>query len=134
MVAASRERALPLLAVPALLLDVALATAALLAGAGLEGVAVAALVSQGAHAAVLLAQVGRAARIPRLAVRVATLFVPLVWCVSAVVALGLLFPGHDPASVGAAVAVYAVLVAPLAWRSARAPRRASLALGSEPRR
>ncbi len=103
--------------VVALALNLGLSTVALLAGAGLEGVAAASLVGHLIFAAAVVrlnARLSGIARAGRLAVRALR---PLVWCAAAVV-----IAGHAAAGLGSEVAglgLYLFLVLPLAvgWRS-----------------
>jgi hypothetical protein len=122
-VAAGRQRLLPAYAAVALALNLGLSTVALLAGAGLEGVAAASLAGHVVFAAAVVrlnAQLSGIARPEALAVRALS---PLVWCAAAVVIAGHAAAG--PGSEAAGLGLYLLLVLPLAarwkaeWRQVR---------------
>jgi O-antigen/teichoic acid export membrane protein len=113
VVAADRQRVLPAFTALALLANLGLSMLALRLGAGLEGVAAAALVSQGAYAAAVLTVAAREGGAVRPGRTAAGALLPLAWCAAVVFALGRLLPGTDPAPVALAVLLYAFLLLPL---------------------
>jgi len=110
-VAARRQAMLPAYAASALALNLGLGTLALVAGAGLEGAAAAALAGYLLFAAAMLRLNARLSGIlqpDRLTVRALR---PLVWCAAAVTVAG-----HVAAALGehaAAIGIYLLLVLPL---------------------
>lgn len=113
-VTADRQKMLPLFSGSALLLDVGLSALALWSGAGLVGVAAAALFSRTVHGIALLAvSAGDGGlRRPRRYLLRSTL--PLVYCVAIVDLLARLFPDPGARSAVLASVAYAVLLLPLA--------------------
>jgi hypothetical protein len=117
--AAGRQRDLPLYAAVALVLTTGLSVVGLAAGAGLEGVAAAALVGQLVYAAALLRLVVKEAEMPHPERFVLNTLVPLVWCAVAVGATGRLLADHSVRSAVLGLGAYLLLLTPLAtgWRS-----------------
>lgn len=114
VVAADRQRALPLLSVVALLLNLGLSFLALRSGAGLQGVAAGALLSQAVYGAAILALIASAGGVARPIRFVTTTLLPLMWCASVVFVLGIVFPGAGSASLAGSVILYVVLLLPFA--------------------
>lgn len=114
IIAADRQRILPLLSLAAFVLTVLVSVAALKAGLGLVGVAIGALAARTAGAAGL---VHRLLRIAGLAAPLRTslaVVYPLAWCSLAVAAVGYAVPAADPAGLAVAWLLYAASIAPLA--------------------
>lgn len=118
-IAAGRQRRMPLLAGAALSLTTVLAILALLSGAGLKGVAGAALAGHLLYAAAVLQLIVRetgAADVNRF---VLITLLPLVWCAAAVAIVGRVVPDNSIASAALGLGLYLLLVLPLApgWRT-----------------
>jgi hypothetical protein len=117
--AAGRQRRLPIFAGGALALTTGLSILALVSGAGLEGMAGAALAGQLFYAAAVLRLVvteSGAADVNRF---VLITLLPLAWCTAAVAIAGRLVPGTSLTSAALGLGVYLLLVLPLApgWRT-----------------
>jgi O-antigen/teichoic acid export membrane protein len=112
VVAADRQRRLPVFAVGALVVNLTLSYALLASGAGLEAVAVGAVFSQALYASAVLDVGAKVAGLngPGFLVRVLT---PLGWCVTVVAAIGAVIPGTDPRSLAASAAAYTLALLPL---------------------
>jgi O-antigen/teichoic acid export membrane protein len=126
IVAAGEQRQLPLFAGLALAVNLALSIVALLAGAGLEGVAAASLAGHVLFAAAVVrlnAELGGIMRPDGLTVRALR---PLVWCGAAVIIGGRAAVALDSEAMG--LGIYLVLILPLAlrwpgeWRRVRGER------------
>ena len=113
VVAADRQRSLPFFSVLALLLDLGLAVLALRWGAGLEGVAAAALLSQAVYGAAILGITATAADLEHPGRMVAKALLPLGWCALVIVALGRAVPGTDLGSAALSAGLYLLLLLPL---------------------
>jgi O-antigen/teichoic acid export membrane protein len=135
VVAAGRQRVLPLISGAALALNVTLAFLALRSGLGLQGVAAAALISTAGFGLAALWLVARIAHDtdPFRFVTRATL--SLAWCSSSVVALGALRPGLSVPYTLGTLGLYLAAMIPLlpgclselrkAWQRSRRPVRDS---------
>lgn len=119
VVAADRQKRLPLFSVAGLLCNVALATAALRLGGDLTAVAAGALASQSVYGAGVVGLAARAGGLPRPARFVGRCYAPLAWCFLAVVLAiqAAVIVGGSAAPLVAA-AVYALLAWPVAQRAA----------------
>jgi hypothetical protein len=117
--AAGRQRSLPLYAGGALILTAGLSILALVSGAGLEGVAGAALVGQLFYAAAVLRLVVRETGAPAVNRFVLITLLPLTWCAAAVAITGKLVPGNSLRSAALGLVLYLILILPLAsgWRT-----------------
>jgi O-antigen/teichoic acid export membrane protein len=125
IVAADRQRILPLLSLGALLLTALVSVVALKAGLGLTGVAAGALIGRTAGAAGLIHRLMCIAGL-RSPLRTSLgIICPLAWCGAAVAVVGYAVPVTDPGKFVLACALYVLLVAPLAllartaWAGAR---------------
>jgi O-antigen/teichoic acid export membrane protein len=124
-VAAGRQRLLPMYAAIALAITLGLAMLALESGFGLAVVAGAAFLGNLFFAAAVLRLNVREAAFPQPERFVMITLLPLTWCTGAVALVGMLFPRTDPTSTTLALAVYLVLLGPLApvlqgeWRRIR---------------
>ena len=123
IMAARRERVLPLYSGAALVLELSLALAALYAGLGLEAVAAASLLGQSLFAGGILLMVAREGGDPRPWQLLARAFLPLAWCVAAVAVLGRIFPGVSLRSAVQGELAYLVAMIPLIPILRRAVRR-----------
>ncbi|HEU5170128.1 MAG TPA: hypothetical protein VFU46_06305 [Gemmatimonadales bacterium] len=112
LVAADRQRVLPLLAAAGTAINLLGSLLALRLGGGLQAVAVAALLAQTGYGLAIVALTLHSARgaVPRTVVRAAA---PLLWCAAAVAIARGLEPGADPRSTGLALSIYVALLAPL---------------------
>jgi O-antigen/teichoic acid export membrane protein len=127
LVAADRQRRLPFYAVGALAINLFVSWALLRAGAGLEGVAAGAVLSQALYAAVVLDLGANAGGISgaRFLIRALT---PLAWCGVVVFVIGRLVPGSELTSFAVAIALYLVGLLPLypsLWSESRKLHRMS---------
>jgi O-antigen/teichoic acid export membrane protein len=113
VVAADRQRLLPVFTASGLVANAGFSAVALWLGAGIEGAAIGALLSQAACAGAVLRLTLRAAASPRPAAEALRAGVPLVWCVAAAYLLGELLPGNGLAEALVAVGAYALLLLPL---------------------
>jgi hypothetical protein len=113
-VAAGRQRLLPAYAAAALAANLGLSIAALLAGAGLEGVAAASLAGHLVFAAAVLRLNVRLSGIVRPGGIVVRALGPLIWCAAAVSIAG--HAGGELGSDVAGMGLYAVMILPLARR------------------
>ncbi|MBA3318895.1 MAG: oligosaccharide flippase family protein [Gemmatimonadales bacterium] len=114
-VAAGRQRLLPAYAAVALALNLGLSIVALIAGAGLEGVAAASFAGHAVFAAAVVglnAQLSGVARPDQLVVRALR---PMVWCAAAVVIAGHAEVALDSDAAG--LGFYLFLIVPLAAKS-----------------
>jgi O-antigen/teichoic acid export membrane protein len=118
-VAAGQQRRLPLYAGGGLTLTAALAVLALVSGAGLEGVAAAALAGNLLYAAAVLRLIARESGIAHADRFVLTMLLPLVWCSAAVALTGRLLLDHSIASALVGLGLYLVFLLPLGpgWRT-----------------
>jgi O-antigen/teichoic acid export membrane protein len=118
-VAAGQQRRLPMYAAGALALTTSLSVVALLSGAGLEGVAAAALAGHLSYAAAVLRLIVRESGNPQAGRFVLSTLLPLVWCAVAVAIAGRLVSDHTVASAVLGLGVYLLLLLPLAagWRT-----------------
>jgi hypothetical protein len=121
--AAGRQRELPLYAGVALVITTGLSVLGLAGGAGLEGVAAAALIGQLMYAAVLLRLIVKEAGMLNPERVVLNTLVPLVWCAVAVGATGRLLPDHTVRSALLGLGAYLLLLTPLAAGWTREWRR-----------
>ena len=123
-IAAGHQRRLPAYGVLALAATLALAALALVCGLGLEGVAGASVAGFVVFAAAVLRLDVHEAGMPHPGRFVAGALLPVVWCTAAVVLTGWV-PRHDLRSTAGALALYALLLLPLAptwpaeWRRLR---------------
>ena len=117
--AAGRQRSLPLYAGGALILTAGLSILALRTGAGLEGVAGAALVGQLFYAGAVLRLVVRETGAPAVNRFALITLLPLTWCAAAVAITGQLIPGNSLRSAALGLVLYLILILPLAsgWRT-----------------
>lgn len=129
VVAARLQRWLPALSGAALVVNVGLSVLALRVGAGLEGVAFAALVGQGMYGAAVLGLCAIASGMARPVWYTARALFPLVYYVTVVVALGRLLPDPTPGSLALALLLYAGAVLPWLPRIVREARRAAVPPG-----
>ncbi len=113
VVAAGRQRILPLFSGVALVLNVMLSIAALSAGVGLQGVAGAALISNAAFGIAILATVVRIARVDRPVRFLIMTGLPLVWCVTSVLVITTLRPDLGGAATAGSLALYLLSVSPV---------------------
>lgn len=113
VIAADRQRILPLFSTVALLLNVGLSAAALHVGAGLEGVAGAALFSQALYAGSVLAITASAAELDHPLRTAARGLVPLGWCALAVFGIGRLVPEATFTAFANSAGLYALALLPL---------------------
>ncbi|HEY7460538.1 MAG TPA: oligosaccharide flippase family protein [Gemmatimonadota bacterium] len=112
VVAADRQRLLPLVTGAGLLANAGLSVLALTAGAGIEGAAAGAILSQAGCAASVLWLALRAARSPRPTTEALRAILPLFWCAAAVYGLGELLPGNGARDALLAAGAYALLLLP----------------------
>ncbi|HEX5387849.1 MAG TPA: oligosaccharide flippase family protein [Gemmatimonadales bacterium] len=130
LVAAERQRVLPVFAGAGTALNLVLSLTALRLGLGLEAVAAGALLSQTAYGgAVLVVNLKSAEGSPGAAAARATAcraVLPLAWCAVSVLAVRRVWPGADVSSTALAAAAYLVLLVPLVPRLAAAARRAMI--------
>ncbi|HEX5436125.1 MAG TPA: oligosaccharide flippase family protein [Gemmatimonadaceae bacterium] len=124
MVAADRQRVLPVISGGAVALEIVLSLLALHTGGGLSAVAAAALAAQTGYGVMIVGLVMRTAGIDHPGRTLVRACIPLVWCLAAIWGLGRVLPGNDPASVAAALGVYALLLVPLLPVMRRAVRAA----------
>ena len=119
VIAAGRQRRLPIYSGIALAVTSGLSVLALLSGQGLEGVAAAALVGYLLYAAGVLRLIVRETGATDVDRFVGMTLLPIVWCAAAVAVVGRLLPGSDIGSVAMALALYCLLLLPLvpAWRT-----------------
>jgi hypothetical protein len=117
--AAGHQRRLPLFAGGALVLTTGLSILALVTGAGLEGVAGAALVGQLFYAAAVLRLVVQESGASAVNRFVLITLLPLTWCAAAVAITGQLVPGTSIKSAVLGLGLYLLLILPLApgWRT-----------------
>jgi O-antigen/teichoic acid export membrane protein len=113
VVAAGKQRRLPLLSGAALAVNLSLSFLAVGSGAGLEFVAAASFVGQTVFAAGVLSLTARASGIDDVRPLLVRALTPLAWCVALVVVVGLLLPAIGIGSTALALALYLVLLAPL---------------------
>ncbi|MFN2433326.1 MAG: lipopolysaccharide biosynthesis protein [Gemmatimonadota bacterium] len=113
VVAADRQRGLPGRAALALVANLSLSALALRSGAGLTGVAAAAVASQGAYSASVLLVALRAAHVGRPGLAAARALLPVGWCVAATAAATALADGPGLGSAGIALGIYGLLLLPL---------------------
>jgi O-antigen/teichoic acid export membrane protein len=118
-VAAGRQGRLPIYAGCALALTTSLSVLALVSGAGLEGVAAAALAGHLFYAAAVLRLIVRESGNPHPERFVLSTLLPLVWCAAAVIIAGRLVSDYTIASAGLGLGVYVLLLLPLGagWRT-----------------
>ena len=112
VVAANRQWLLPPLTAGALVLNLALAVAALAGGLGLEGLAAATLLSRACYASTIVIAAARASALTAWPALLARTLLPLVWCAGVVAILGHLVPVGALGTV-TALAVYALALLPL---------------------
>ena len=119
VIAAGRQRRLPIYSGIALAVTSGLSVLALVSGQGLEGVAGAALVGYLLYAAGVLRLIVRETGATDVDRFVGMTLLPIVWCAVAVAVVGRLLPGNDIGSVAMALALYCLLLLPLvpAWRT-----------------
>ena len=117
-VAAGQQRRLPMYAGCALALTTSLSVLALVSGAGLEGVAAAALAGHLLYAAAVLRLIVRESGTPHADRFVLSTLLPLVWCAVAVAVAGRLVLDYTIASAVLGLGVYVLLLLPLGagWR------------------
>lgn len=113
VVAADRQRLLPLFSGLGLVMNLSLATLALRSGLGLEGVAAGALASQAVYGTSIIGLAAHAGGIGHPVRFALARLLPLVWCVAAMRASVTFVPGPDVSSISLSGAVYALLVLPL---------------------
>lgn len=116
VVAADLQRRLPLWSGCALIINLTLSNLAMRSGIGLEGVAAGALISQVVYGTAVVGLAAGATGAAHPVLLPLRALGPLALCVFAVYALGRLFPGTDPASVAASVALYLLILLPLGPR------------------
>jgi hypothetical protein len=114
--AAGQQRRLPRYAGCALVLTTGLSILALVTGAGLEGVAAAALAGHVLYAAAVLRLIIKESGISDADRFVISTLLPLLWCAAAVALAGRLAVDHTIRSAALGLAVYLVLLLPLAAR------------------
>ncbi len=125
IVAADRQRILPLLSLGALLLTVLVSVTVLEAGLGLAGVATGALVGRTVGAVGLIHRLMCIAGLGSPLRTSLGIVLPLAWCSAAVVVVGYAVPATAPGTFALACALYVLLAAPLAplaraaWAEAR---------------
>ncbi len=112
VVAANRQWLLPLLTAGALVLNLALAVAALAGGLGLEGLAAATLAGRAVYASTIVVAAARGSELREWPALLARTLLPLVWCAGVVGALGHLVPAGGSGTVIALVA-YGLALLPL---------------------
>jgi O-antigen/teichoic acid export membrane protein len=113
-VATERQALLPAYAVVGVVLNIALSVMALEAGLGLPAVALAALLSQSTYAGLVLFVMARAGGHATPARAAASVLMPVLWCVVAMVITQRLFPMLTVGSALRGLAVFALLISPLA--------------------
>ena len=126
IVAEGGQSRLPLLSIAAVCLNVFLTLSALSIGLGLEGVAVAALLTRLIHAAAIVTLLGREPRVSGLVMVIIRFLAPSIWCAVAVYTISHLLPAEDMRTLILQLFLYAgalSLLAPAILR-ALAPRRA----------
>lgn len=119
VVAAGRQRALPVLAAILLVLNTLVAFMALRFGFGIEGVAVGTLFSRTAFGVSILAITVQSAKLERATEIVLKIAVPLLWCAIVVFFLDRWLGGTDLRSAALSLLAYLVLVSPLLPRAVR---------------
>jgi O-antigen/teichoic acid export membrane protein len=113
VVAAGRQKLLPLFSGVALVLNVTLSLAALRSGIGLPGVAGAALVSSAAFGIAILAIAARIARVGQPVRFVTMTALPLAWCVTSVLVIGTLRSDLGGLPTVVSLALYLLSLLPL---------------------
>lgn len=113
VVAAGRQRLLPLLSAAALVLNISLSLAAFTFGLGLVGVAGAALISNMLFGLAILALVVRLANVTRRGRFLVMSALPLSWSTVSVVVITALRPDLSKAATVGSVALYALCMLPL---------------------
>jgi O-antigen/teichoic acid export membrane protein len=126
VVAADRQRLLPLLTGAGLVANAGLSALALVLGAGIEGAAAGAILSQAGCAASVLWLALRAGQDPRPTAEALRALLPLFWCAVVVHGLGELLPGNAVREALLAAGAYVLLLFPLLPRM-RAHARGLLA-------
>ena len=118
-VAAGQQRRLPIYAGCALVVTTSFSILALLSGAGLEGVAAAALAGHVMYAALVLRLIIRESGISHPDRFVLSTLLPLVWCAVAVAVAELFVTSHSVTATLLGFGVYLLLLFPLvgAWRT-----------------
>ena len=113
LVAAERQRLLPLVTFIGLTFNAFAGAAALLGGLGLAGVATGALVSRSLTGVGIVAITSSGPGISHVARLLVPLLWPLAWCAGVVALIGWLRPGVGLATTGVSVLLYFVALAPL---------------------
>ena len=113
VIAADRQWLLPLLTTGALVLNLALAFAALASGLGLEGLAATALLGRTVYASTVVVAAARGSGLTDWPALLARTLLPLVWCAGVVGVLGHLMPAAGGIGAVAALAAYLVALLPL---------------------
>jgi len=128
VVAAGRQRLLPLLSLTALALNVTLSLLALRLGLGLEGVAGAAVLSNAAFGLGALAIVARVAHTPRPRLYLGSVALPLTWCLLSTVLLHAVWTDRSLAGTAVLFGIYAASIVPLLPLARRQTRIARAAI------
>jgi O-antigen/teichoic acid export membrane protein len=127
IVAGGRQGRLPLLSGAAVVLNAFLTLSALAIGLGLQGVAIAAILTRSIHAAVVVALLVREASARAVVMAVIRFLAPSIWCATAVYTISHLLPADDMTTLLLELFVYAIAIALLstaiflARRAHRAP-------------
>jgi O-antigen/teichoic acid export membrane protein len=127
IVAADRQRVLPLLTALAMLCNLTFSFLALRLGAGLAGVAAGAVLSQAIYAASILRLSAREGGLAKPARFTLGAMLPLAWSACAVFALGRLTPGVEAGPVALSAGLYALWHLPLAGRIRKEARKLTAA-------
>lgn len=114
VIAADLQRRLPLWSVVALSINLLLSNVAMRSGIGLEGIAAGALISQVVYGTAVVMLAAGATGTERPLLLPLKAFGPLALSVLAVYVSGRIFPGTDPASVASSMALYLLILLPLA--------------------
>jgi O-antigen/teichoic acid export membrane protein len=113
VIAADRQWLLPLLTAGALVLNLALAVAALVAGLGLEGLAAATLLGRTVYASSIVVAAARGSGLTDWPALLARTLLPLVWCAGVVGVLGRLVPVAGGLGAVAVFVAYPLALLPL---------------------
>lgn len=131
LVAAERQRILPLVTGVSLVLNALFSIVALKSGLGLVGVAAGALVAQSIHGGWIVSLITSAAGIEGNRRYLFRFLWPLFWCATAVFVLGIFLPRTDISTTAIAMGVYVLLLFPL-WRVLTRALRKARGLATHP--
>jgi O-antigen/teichoic acid export membrane protein len=126
IVARGRQGRLPLISIGAIGLNALLTLSALAIGLGLQGVALAALLTRSTHAAAIVVLLMRESGGRALVTAIVRFLAPTAWCATAVYTITHLLPANDIATLSVELLVYTIAIGSfsLAMLPASAARRA----------